>query len=58
MDINICVTVGQWQFQKEKLYADLHNPNLYNLNLLGFIKGPSSLFWVTLISMAAQVSYD
>lgn len=54
---NICITVERWQFQKEKLCVDVHNPILYNLKLLGFIKGPSSLFCLT-ISMAAQVSSD
>lgn len=48
MDNNICITVEQWQFQKEKLCVNLHNLILYNLKLLGFIKGPSSLFCLTL----------
>lgn len=50
MDNNICITAEQWQFQKDKLCADLHSPSLYNLVLLSF-------FCLT-ISMAAQVSSD
>lgn len=48
MDNNICITVEQWQYQKKKLCVDVYNPSLYNLKLLGFIKGPSSLFCPTL----------
>lgn len=48
MDNNICITVEQWQFQKEKLCVELHNPSLYNLKLLGFKKGSSSLFCLPL----------
>lgn len=57
MDINICITVEQWQFQKVKLCVDLHNPSLYNLKLLSFIKGPSSLFCLSNF-IAVQVSSD